>query len=47
MFRAETELLVISDTAYAQNKEDHKWYNFDDSSVSPTGEEQIVVRACR
>ncbi|XP_048012803.1 ubiquitin carboxyl-terminal hydrolase 15-like isoform X2 [Megalobrama amblycephala] len=32
-------------TAYAQNKEDHKWYNFDDSSVSPTGEEQIVSKA--
>lgn len=36
---------MISDTAYAQNKEDQKWYNFDDSSVSPAGEEQIVVRA--
>ncbi|ROL53954.1 Ubiquitin carboxyl-terminal hydrolase 15 [Anabarilius grahami] len=32
-------------TAYAQNKEDHKWYNFDDSSASPTGEEQIVSKA--
>ncbi|KAI2644215.1 Ubiquitin carboxyl-terminal hydrolase 15 [Labeo rohita] len=29
-------------TAYAKNKEDDKWYNFDDSSVSPTSEDQIV-----
>ncbi|XP_073695280.1 ubiquitin carboxyl-terminal hydrolase 15-like isoform X3 [Garra rufa] len=32
-------------TAYAKNKEDDKWYNFDDSSVSPTGEDQIVSKA--
>uniref|UniRef100_A0A3B5MJ38 ubiquitinyl hydrolase 1 n=1 Tax=Xiphophorus couchianus TaxID=32473 RepID=A0A3B5MJ38_9TELE len=30
-------------TAYAKNKEDGKWYNFDDSSVSPASEDQIVV----
>uniref|UniRef100_A0A3B5M7V5 ubiquitinyl hydrolase 1 n=1 Tax=Xiphophorus couchianus TaxID=32473 RepID=A0A3B5M7V5_9TELE len=29
------------DTAYAKNKEDGKWYNFDDSSVSPASEDQI------
>ncbi|XP_050960538.1 ubiquitin carboxyl-terminal hydrolase 15 isoform X2 [Labeo rohita] len=32
-------------TAYAKNKEDDKWYNFDDSSVSPTSEDQIVSKA--
>lgn len=32
-----------SDTAYAKNKDDGKWYNFDDSSVSPANEDQIVV----
>uniref|UniRef100_A0A8C7ZJ35 Ubiquitin carboxyl-terminal hydrolase n=1 Tax=Oryzias sinensis TaxID=183150 RepID=A0A8C7ZJ35_9TELE len=30
-------------TAYAKNKDDGKWYNFDDSSVSPASEDQIVV----
>lgn len=33
----------FSDTAYAKNKDDGKWYNFDDSSVSPANEDQIVV----
>lgn len=32
-----------TDTAYAKNKDDGKWYNFDDSSVSPASEDQIVV----
>uniref|UniRef100_A0A671RFB3 ubiquitinyl hydrolase 1 n=1 Tax=Sinocyclocheilus anshuiensis TaxID=1608454 RepID=A0A671RFB3_9TELE len=32
-------------TAYAKNKEDQKWYNFDDSSVSPSSEEQTVSKA--
>ncbi|KAI7792214.1 putative ubiquitin carboxyl-terminal hydrolase 15-like, partial [Triplophysa rosa] len=32
-------------TAYAKNKDDHKTYNFDDSSVSPASEEQIVSKA--
>ncbi|XP_052425760.1 ubiquitin carboxyl-terminal hydrolase 15 isoform X1 [Carassius gibelio] len=32
-------------TAFAKNKEDQKWYNFDDSSVSPSSEEQIVSKA--
>uniref|UniRef100_A0AAQ5X6N8 Ubiquitin carboxyl-terminal hydrolase n=1 Tax=Amphiprion ocellaris TaxID=80972 RepID=A0AAQ5X6N8_AMPOC len=30
-------------TAYAKNKDDGKWYNFDDSSVSPANEDQIVL----
>uniref|UniRef100_A0A672IQA1 Ubiquitin carboxyl-terminal hydrolase n=1 Tax=Salarias fasciatus TaxID=181472 RepID=A0A672IQA1_SALFA len=30
-------------TAYAKNKDDDKWYNYDDSSVSPANEDQIVV----
>uniref|UniRef100_A0A8D2LAP8 Ubiquitin carboxyl-terminal hydrolase n=1 Tax=Varanus komodoensis TaxID=61221 RepID=A0A8D2LAP8_VARKO len=30
-------------TAYAKNKVNGKWYYFDDSSVSPASEEQIVV----
>uniref|UniRef100_A0A8D3BUR2 Ubiquitin carboxyl-terminal hydrolase n=1 Tax=Scophthalmus maximus TaxID=52904 RepID=A0A8D3BUR2_SCOMX len=30
-------------TAYANNKDDGKWYNFDDSSASPANEDQIVV----
>uniref|UniRef100_A0A3P8NMD6 Ubiquitin carboxyl-terminal hydrolase n=1 Tax=Astatotilapia calliptera TaxID=8154 RepID=A0A3P8NMD6_ASTCA len=30
-------------TGYAKNKDDGKWYNFDDSSVSPASEDQIVV----
>ncbi|XP_020781991.1 ubiquitin carboxyl-terminal hydrolase 15 isoform X2 [Boleophthalmus pectinirostris] len=32
-------------TAYAMNKDDSKWYNFDDSSVSPASEDQIVSKA--
>ncbi|XP_037616561.1 ubiquitin carboxyl-terminal hydrolase 15-like isoform X3 [Sebastes umbrosus] len=32
-------------TAYAKNKDDGKWYNFDDSSVSPANEDQIVSKA--
>lgn len=35
--------IFFSDTAYAKNKEDGKWYYFDDSSVSPANEDQIVV----
>uniref|UniRef100_A0A8C6USH0 Ubiquitin carboxyl-terminal hydrolase 15 n=1 Tax=Neogobius melanostomus TaxID=47308 RepID=A0A8C6USH0_9GOBI len=31
-------------TAYAKNKDDGKWYNYDDSSVSSASEDQIVVR---
>uniref|UniRef100_A0A4W5KJ80 Ubiquitin carboxyl-terminal hydrolase n=1 Tax=Hucho hucho TaxID=62062 RepID=A0A4W5KJ80_9TELE len=32
-------------TAYAKNKDDGKWYNFDDSSVSPANQDQIVSKA--
>ncbi|XP_029616592.1 ubiquitin carboxyl-terminal hydrolase 15 isoform X3 [Salmo trutta] len=32
-------------TAYAKNKDDDKWYNFDDSSVSPANKDQIVSKA--
>ncbi|CAL8247390.1 unnamed protein product [Merluccius merluccius] len=32
-------------TAYAKNKDDEKWYNFDDSSVSPISQDQIVSKA--
>uniref|UniRef100_A0A4W4HSY3 Ubiquitin carboxyl-terminal hydrolase n=1 Tax=Electrophorus electricus TaxID=8005 RepID=A0A4W4HSY3_ELEEL len=32
-------------TAYAKNKSDGKWYYFDDSSVSPASEDQIVTKA--
>ncbi|XP_034719002.1 ubiquitin carboxyl-terminal hydrolase 15-like isoform X2 [Etheostoma cragini] len=32
-------------TAYAKNKDDGKWYNYDDSSVSPANEDQIVSKA--
>ncbi|XP_056315195.1 ubiquitin carboxyl-terminal hydrolase 15 [Danio aesculapii] len=32
-------------TAYAKNVEDDQWYSFDDSSVSPASEEQIVSKA--
>ncbi|XP_020645109.3 ubiquitin carboxyl-terminal hydrolase 4 [Pogona vitticeps] len=32
-------------TAYAKNKINGKWYYFDDSSVSPASEDQIVTKA--
>ncbi|XP_053233347.1 ubiquitin carboxyl-terminal hydrolase 4 isoform X1 [Podarcis raffonei] len=32
-------------TAYAKNKVNGKWYYFDDSSVSPASEDQIVTKA--
>lgn len=34
---------LILDTAFAKNKDDGKWYYFDDSSVSTASEEQIVA----
>ncbi|KAF5928308.1 hypothetical protein HPG69_014913 [Diceros bicornis minor] len=34
-----------ADTAFAKNKDDGKWYYFDDSSVSPASEDQIVSKA--
>lgn len=36
---------VWTDTAYAKNKLDGKWYYFDDSSVSSATDDQIVVRS--
>ena len=33
----------VVDTAFAKNKNDNKWYHFDDSSVSATTEESVVV----
>lgn len=33
----------LTDTAYAKNKVNDKWYYFDDSSVSVASEDQIVV----
>lgn len=39
-------LILLIDTAYAKNKDDGKWYYFDDSSVSPASEDQIVVSFC-
>lgn len=39
-------LISSTDTAYAKNKDDGKWYYFDDSSVSPASEDQIVVSFC-
>lgn len=33
----------IVDTAFAKNKDDGKWYYFDDSSVSTASEDQIVA----
>jgi len=32
-------------TAYAKNKKTGKWYSFDDSSVSPIGEESVVTKS--
>ncbi|CAJ0955750.1 unnamed protein product [Ranitomeya imitator] len=32
-------------TAYAKNQETQQWYYFDDSSVSPASEDQIVTKA--
>ena len=33
----------ISDTAYGKNKDDGRWYHFDDSSVTPISENAVVV----
>merc|ERR1712211_35158 len=32
-------------TAYAKNKDDGRWYHFDDSSVTPISESAIVTKA--
>jgi len=34
---------VAVDTAFAKNKNDNQWYHFDDSSVSATSEDSVVV----
>lgn len=39
----ELQFLLLTDTAYAKNKVNGKWYYFDDSSVSVASEDQIVV----
>jgi len=33
----------IVDTAFAKNKNDNQWYHFDDTSVSVTTEDSVVV----
>lgn len=37
-------LSVVSDTAYAKNQNDGKWYHFDDAMVTAIDEESVVVR---
>ncbi|KAG7258246.1 hypothetical protein CRUP_035980 [Coryphaenoides rupestris] len=39
------EWVVATTPAYAKNKDDEKWYNFDDSSVSPVSQDQIMSKA--
>jgi ubiquitin carboxyl-terminal hydrolase 4/11/15 len=34
---------MVLDTAYAKNKDDMKWYYFDDSSVTASSEDSVVV----
>uniref|UniRef100_A0A8C6JXB4 Ubiquitin carboxyl-terminal hydrolase 4 n=1 Tax=Melopsittacus undulatus TaxID=13146 RepID=A0A8C6JXB4_MELUD len=41
----EVQFLLLTDTAYAKNKVNDKWYYFDDSSVSMASEDQIVTKA--
>ncbi|KAI1234421.1 hypothetical protein IHE44_0003471 [Lamprotornis superbus] len=45
MGNAELQFLTLTDTAYAKNKVNDKWYYFDDSSVSVASEDQIVTKA--
>ena len=33
----------VSDTAYAKNQNDQRWYHFDDASVSSISEDGVVV----
>ena len=37
------KFLCSTDTAFAKNKESGKWYNYDDSHVSQTSEDRLVV----
>ena len=34
---------LFTDTAYGKNKDDGRWYHFDDSSVTPISESGVVV----
>lgn len=38
--------VISADTAYGKNKDDGEWYSFDDSSVSQTTADSVVVRTC-
>lgn len=38
-----TIVIYCPDTAYARNHEDDQWYSYDDSSVTPISESEIVV----
>ena len=37
-------IFLPSDTAYGKNKIDGNWYYFDDSNVSPSSEDAVVVK---
>jgi len=37
---------VDVDAAFAKNKNDDQWYQFDDSSVSAITEDSVVVSIC-
>ena len=40
------EVIIISDTAYCQNKDTRQWYHFDDSSVTKISEDAVIVSKC-
>ena len=42
-YSCDSHVTYIADMAYAKNKETNKWYNFDDSYVSETTEDRLVV----
>lgn len=44
IFHLYTNDFIISDTAYAKNKDLNQWFYFDDSSVTKASEESVVVR---
>lgn len=44
IFHLYTNDCIISDTAYAKNKDLNQWFYFDDSSVTKASEESVVVR---
>lgn len=43
LLNVDSHSVCVTDTAYAKNKVNGKWYYFDDSSVSMASEDQIVV----